>query len=66
MIDHRADRHSFRELLDAADVIGVEMRDDQKVDFFDARFLRGIGDSLCIAAIEAWPACVDQQTLAGG
>ena len=53
-------------LLDAADVVAMEVRDQQIVDLLEAGLLRGGVDALSIAVIGRGVAGVDKQRLAGG
>ena len=61
--NHVAELHSRRQLLHAADVIGVVVRDDEIVDRADAGFLDGGGNTLGVAQVVCRPAGVDQQRL---
>ena len=65
MRDDGAELHARRQLLHAADVIVVIVRDDEVVERPDARSLDGRGNALRISASCSRPAGVDQHRLPG-
>ena len=64
MRDDGAELHARRQLLHAAHVIVVVVRDDEIVERADARLLHGGRDALGIAQRVGRPAGVDQHRLA--
>jgi hypothetical protein len=59
------DRYQRRELRHAAVVVGVVVRDDQMIDRSQAVAIERRLDPLGVPAVEAGPAGVDQDRLAG-
>jgi len=65
VIDEVFDWQFGRESRNAADVIGVEVSDDQVIDLFHAGVLGRFGDPIGIPSIESRPAGIDENGLAG-
>ena len=63
MIEKMVDGDQLRQRADAADVIGVKVRDDEVVDFLQPGFGRHVVDALGVAVVFA-PAGIHQQRLA--
>ena len=60
VIDESLDRDQFGQFGNASDVIGVEMRDHDKVNLFDAGDLRNHRDAARVPAVESDLAGVHQ------
>ena len=63
VIDESLDRDQFGQFGNASDVIGVEMRDHDKVNLFDAGDLRNHRDAARVPAVESDLAGVHQHRL---
>jgi hypothetical protein len=66
VVEELADRDAGHQIGHAADVIHVEVGDEQVIDACDAGVLHGCLDAVGVAAIVAGPAGVDEQGFAGG
>jgi len=65
MIEELADGDSLDELGDAADVIDMEMGDEQVIDAGDAGVVHGLLDPAGVAAVGGGPAGVYEERSAG-
>src|SRR5260370_20786326 len=63
VIDDRSHWNLGRELSDSAGVVLMEMCQQNEINFRNCRISSRCDDTVCIAAIVAWPARVDEQRL---
>lgn len=64
VVDEGANGDLLDELSDSADVVVVEVGDEDVVDAGEAEFFRGSSDAVGVAGFVAWPAGVDEERLA--